>query len=67
MLHDVVRARELALRDVATAIQLCATSCPSGDGELAILFVPMSLAVVTSRREKRASLWSFRKWCRRHL
>ena len=26
MLHDVVRARELALRDVAPAIQLCATS-----------------------------------------
>ena len=38
-----------------------------GGGELANLFVPMSLAIVTSRREKRASLSSFRKWRRRHL
>ena len=28
MLHDVVRARKLALRDVAPAIQLCTTSRP---------------------------------------
>ena len=38
-----------------------------GGGELANLFVPMSLAIVTSQREKRASLSSFRKWRRRHL
>ena len=41
--------------------------CQGGGGELANLFVFMSLAIVTSRREKRASLSSFRKWRRCHL
>ena len=33
-----------------------------GGGELVNLFAPMSLAIVTLRREKGASLLIFRKW-----
>ena len=47
MLHDVVSARELALRDVAPAIQLCATSRPpeeeGGGGEGVISSICLSL------------------------
>ena len=35
----------------------------TGGGELCSLFVPMILAIVTSRRGKRATSRSFRKWC----
>ena len=43
MLHDVVRARELAMRDVAPAIQLCATSSPRN--------IPLTITVKKDGRD----------------
>ena len=49
----------------------CFDSCQlittKGGGELGSLFVRMILAIVTSRREKRATSRIFRKWRRCHF
>ena len=56
-----------SLQGIDTKASRFAPLTGGGGGELANLFVQMSLAILTSRREKRASLSSFRKWRSRHL
>ena len=54
-------------RSMFTGITSIKRVLAGGGGELGSLFVRTILAIVTSRREKRATSRSFRKWRRCHF
>ena len=58
---------EPAIRDAQKLAQNVFPPWPGGGGDLGSLFVRTILAIVTSRREKRATSRSFRKWRRCHF